>query len=177
MTTWIALLRGINVGGNNLLPMKDLRHLLDRAGFTQVRTYIQSGNCVFHSDEADPGELQRVISEAIETEFGFRPSVLVLDGVALLRAISENPYPEGADDPKSVHLYFLAAPAIAPDLAGLKALQTATERFTLKEHVLYLHAPDGIGRSKLAARVEQKLGVPTTARNLRTVVKISELLP
>ncbi|MEM6554560.1 MAG: DUF1697 domain-containing protein [Pseudomonadota bacterium] len=177
MKTWIALLRGINVGGRTLLPMKDLRHLLDRAGFTQVKTYIQSGNCVFQSDQADPGELQRIISEAIETQFGFRPSVLLLDAAALQQAMAENPYPEAADDPKSVHLYFLSAPAIRPDLAGLKALQTATERFTLTERVLYLHAPEGIGRSKLAARVEQKLGVPTTARNFRTAVKISELLP
>jgi len=176
MTIWIALLRGINVGGNNILPMKDLRQLLQREGFGDATTYIQSGNCVLHSDLTDPGEIQNKISKAIENNFGFRPSVLVLDVSKFRHAIDANPYPQAVDDPKSLHLYFLAAPAIEPDLEALENVRSSSERYTLTEHVLYLHAPEGIGRSKFAAQVEQKLGVATTARNFRTVLKIAELL-
>lgn len=177
MKTWIALLRGINVGGNNILPMKDLRKLLQREGFGEAKTYIQSGNCVFHSDLTDPNEIQNKISSAIENSFGFRPNILVLDGSELRQAIAANPYPQASDDPKTVHLYFLAKSAIDPDLKALEQVQSSSERYTLTERVLYLHAPDGIGRSKFAAQVERKLGVATTARNFRTAIKIAELLP
>lgn len=176
MNTWIALLRGINVGGNNILPMKDLRQLLEHEGFTDAKTYIQSGNCVFQSDLSSPDEIQCKISDGIENKFGFRPRIFVMDRSNLLQAIAANPYPEGAEDPKSVHFYFLAGLATEPDLEALEAIQAPTERYLLTDHVLYLHAPDGIGRSKFAAQVEQKLGVATTARNFRTVLKIAELL-
>lgn len=156
--------------------MKDLRQLLEREGFTNAKTYIQSGNCVFQSELSSPGEIHRKISVGIENKFGFRPRVFVMDRSNLLRAIGANPYPEGAEDPKSVHFYFLAGLSTEPDLKALEAIQAPTERYVLTDHVLYLHAPDGIGRSKFAARVEKKLGVATTARNFRTVLKISELL-
>ncbi|MEM7330387.1 MAG: DUF1697 domain-containing protein [Pseudomonadota bacterium] len=177
MNTWIAFLRGINVGGNNILPMQDLRHLLERQGFERARTYIQSGNCVFQTKRADRREIEHLISTSIETTFGFRPNVLALRQTELLAAIAANPYPEGADEPKSVHLFFLAEPANPSDLPLLEDLKAATERYHLTERVLYLHAPDGIGRSKLAAKVERTLGVSMTARNLRTAVKVSELVP
>jgi uncharacterized protein (DUF1697 family) len=177
MKTWIALLRGINVGGNNILPMKDLRQLLQREGFGEAKTYIQSGNCVFQSELTDPHEIENKISVAIEHSFGFIPGVLVLDVSELRHAIDANPYLQAAEDPKSVHLYFLGVPANEPDLEALERVLSSTEQYTLTEHVLYLHAPDGIGRSKFAAQVEQKLGVATTARNFRTALKIAELLP
>ena len=176
MNTWIAFLRGINVGGNNILPMKDLRQLLEQEGFTDAKTYIQSGNCVFQSELSSPSEIQRKISAGMENKFGFRPSVFVMGRSKLLQAIAANPYPEGAEDPKSLQFYFLAGRATEPDLKSLEAIQVATERYVLTDQVLYLHAPDGIGRSKFAAQVEQKLGVTTTARNFRTVLKIAELL-
>nr|WP_070961082.1 DUF1697 domain-containing protein [Hyphomonas sp. Mor2] len=177
MKTWIALLRGINVGGNNILPMKDLREMLQREGFGGVRTYIQSGNCVFQSDLTDRLDIQSQISSAIDKRFGFKPSVLVLEDSELGLAIAANPYPQALEAPKTVHLYFLATAALEPDLDTLEQVRAATEEYTLTERVFYLHAPDGIGRSKLANLVEQKLGVATTARNYRTAVKIAELLP
>lgn len=175
MTTWIALLRGINVGGNNLLPMKDLRALLEGAGLIEVRTYIQSGNCVFEAAETDPRALEQMMATAIDGAFGFRPQVLVLSAANFTAALVANPYPEGADDPKTVHLSFLAEPASSADLSALEALRAETERFHLTDQVFYLHAPDGIGRSKLAAQVERHLGVAATARNLRSVMKIAAL--
>ncbi|MCR9079323.1 MAG: DUF1697 domain-containing protein [Hyphomonadaceae bacterium] len=175
MTVWIALLRGINVGGNNILPMKDLRALLEQAGLTQVSTYIQSGNCVFAADETDPRALERSIAAAIDARFGFRPQILVMRAKTFQQALAANPYPEGAEDPKTVHFFFLAEPAAGADLAAMEDLRAGTERFALTDRVFYLHAPDGIGRSKLAAKVERHLGVATTARNLRSVMKLAEL--
>jgi len=176
MDVWIALLRGINVGGNNILPMKNLRQLLESAGFQDVKTYIQSGNCAFRTDRVEAFEIEQTISQSIEREFGFRPHVMVFKRLKMLEAISSNPYPEGQDDPKSVLLFFLAEPAKAPDIRALEALRAPTETFELTDRVFYLHAPDGIGRSKLAAQAERKLGVVTTARNLRSSINIAGLL-
>ena len=175
MTTWIALLRGINVGGNNILPMKDLRALLQRLGCDRARTYIQSGNCVFESEDADALRLSEKIADAILSEFGFKPSVLILEETAFRRAIDANPYPQGAEDPKSVHFFFLAEPASHVDIEALDKVKTPNERYSITDDVFYLFAPDGIGRSKLASQVEKKLGVAATARNLRSVGKILDL--
>ena len=95
--------------------------------------------------------------------------VFVLKKAELERAIILNPYRKAESEPKTLHLYFLSSEAKNPDVERLKKLKANKEEFMLKEKVLYLHAPDGIGRSKLAAQVEKALGVPVTARNWRTV--------
>lgn len=176
MTQWIALLRGINVGGNNILPMKDLRDLLTSEGFEGVKTYIQSGNCVFASAQSDPQLIEQIMAQSIELTFGFCPQIMVLNAKEFLQAVASNPFPEGQEDPKSVHLFFLSERAARPDMSALEGLRSPTERFELTDRVFYLQAPDGIGRSKLASHAERKLGVATTARNLRSANKIAELL-
>lgn len=175
MKTWIALFRGINVGGNNILPMKELVAELSKLGFEKVKTYIQSGNVVFQSSEASAEVLADKISKAVEASHGFTPKVLVLSVGELTRAIASNPFPEGESEPKTLHLFFLAAAASDPDWDALRQVQTSTERFELVDRVFYLHAPDGIGRSKLAAKVEKCLGVPVTARNWRSAGKVREM--
>lgn len=175
MKTWIALLRGINVGGRNKVTMKDLREHLTAAGLANARTYIQSGNIAFETDNGGAKTLSALVSKTIDTHFGFAPNVLMLSKDDMQLALDTNPFPQAADDPKSLHLCFLEAPAKNPDLAALNALKTDTEDFRLSEACFYLYAPDGIGRSKLAAQYEKKLGVPVTARNLRSVLKILEL--
>ncbi len=175
MATWIALLRGINVSGKNLLPMKELVADLESLGYENVRTYIQSGNAIFESPARSGARLGDAISEAIESRHGFRPPVLVLSRRDLAQAIDANPFPEAEDDPKSVHLLFLAERPPRPDLAALEALRAASERFELEGKVMYLHAPEGIARSKLAARAEKTLGVDGTGRNWRTVRKLEAL--
>jgi uncharacterized protein (DUF1697 family) len=90
----------------------------------------------------------------------------------LERAMASNPYAEAESEPKSLHLYFLASEPQDPDLKTLESIRVDSERFALQGKVFYLHAPDGIGRSRLAARVEKALGVPATARNWRSVSKI-----
>jgi uncharacterized protein (DUF1697 family) len=91
------------------------------------------------------------------------------------RVMRSNPLPEAESEPKTLHLYFLAAPPERPDLDALEGIKGDRERFVLGDGVFYLHAPDGIGRSKLAANIEKLLGVPATARNWRTVHKVMEM--
>ncbi|MEO0384371.1 MAG: DUF1697 domain-containing protein [Pseudomonadota bacterium] len=175
MQTWIALLRGINVGGNHILPMKNLRALVESLGVQNVRTYIQSGNCVFDCEDGDAPKLAERIAETIEDNFSFRPQVMVITKDNLAAALAGNPYPEGLDNPKSVHLYFLSEPAKHADLSALNQIKTPSEHFSLCNTVFYLFTPEGIGHSKLASQVEKHLKVPVTARNLRSAIKIFEL--
>ena len=176
MTTRILLLRGINVGGRNLLPMADLRALLAGLGATDVRTSIQSGNAVFRHADPDAAGLADRLAEAVERDHGFAPKTLTLAADTLERAIAANPFPEAVAEPKSLHLFFLAASPEPAGLARLRELAAAGERVAVVDAVLYLHAPAGIGRSKLAAAVEQRLGVSATARNWRTVLKLQEMV-
>ncbi len=171
----IALLRGINVGGKNRLPMKDLVALLGDLGARNMRTYIQSGQAAFEGGERHPADLAAAIREGIFERHGFEPHVLVLERDDLERAIASNPFAEADEDPKSVHLGFLDSAPARPDLEGLEALRTGSERFHLEGTVFYLHAPEGVGRSKLAARAERLLGVPMTDRNWRTVRRIQAM--
>jgi uncharacterized protein (DUF1697 family) len=173
--TYIALFRGINVGGNNMLPMKDLKLLLERNGCLDVRTYIQSGNVILRSATADTARFANQVAAAVGKSHGFEPRVLMLTQSDLERAVKGNPFPEAADNPKSLHLFFLAEPSKDPDLKSLEAVKNNSERFALKGRVFYLYTPDGFGTSKLASKVEKVLGVQTTARNWRTVTTLLEM--
>jgi uncharacterized protein (DUF1697 family) len=175
MSLWIAFFRGINVGGKNILPMRELKIVLADLGCEGISSYIQSGNVIFRHEETDAGALGAGIAAIVMEQFGFEPQVLVLNKRQLLAASENNPFPEAASEPKSLHLYFLGGNPVAADVDRLAALAGETERFKLIDRVFYLHAPDGIGRSKLAAGVEKALGIPATARNWRTVDKVLQL--
>jgi uncharacterized protein (DUF1697 family) len=176
MKTYIALFRGINVGGKNILPMKELVAVLETLGLQGIKTYIQSGNVICRSQTADTAQLSRKISAAIKQSHGFEPQVLLLDSAALDKAIRENPYPEAEAVPNTLHVNFIAAIPPKPDLNALEKIRTESERFHLARDVLYLHAPDGIGRSKLATNMERLLGVTMTSRNWNTVRKLKEMI-
>jgi uncharacterized protein (DUF1697 family) len=175
MTTWVALLRGVNVGGRNKLPMKRLRQILDALGFADVATYIQSGNCIFRSEIDDGQKIATRIADGIAAEFGFRPSVFALTREELDAAIAGNPFANRAVDPKFVHLFFLARPVSSSDKPAMRALAAPGDEFALAGKVFYLLTPAGIGRSKLAEKLEKFLAVDMTARNLRSAIKIAEL--
>jgi uncharacterized protein (DUF1697 family) len=169
--TWIGLFRGINVGGHNKVPMKDLVTLLCGLGLQEVRTYIQSGNVVFRGS-GTAAALIEDIGAAVSRRFGFRPFLVLLDAKQLALAAAANPFPGAQARPQSLHLWFLEK---APGSASLKLLETlraASEKSALRGKVLYLHAPQGIGRSKFAARAQGLLGVAGTARNWRTVTQL-----
>jgi uncharacterized protein (DUF1697 family) len=171
----IALFRGINVGGKSVLPMKDLVALLEDLGCRNVATYIQSGNSAFESDEQDLARLAGRIGGEIETRRGFKPYVHLLRIEAFEQAIAGNPFPDAEADPKTLHLGFLASVPEKPDLESLQRLKAEGERWALIGNVFYLHAPAGVGRSKLAAGAERLLGAPMTDRNWRTVCEILEM--
>jgi uncharacterized protein (DUF1697 family) len=173
MATWIALLRGIG-GGIRSLEMKQLVRALEGIGLKDVRTYIATGNVVFTSAKT-AAQLSKAIEQCIHKTFGFEPKTVVLTPKALVKAAAGNPYPQADANHKSLHLFFLAAPAKAARLDDMKALKKPSEKFVLDGKVFYLYAPDGFGPSKLGARVEKLLGVPATARNWRTVGKLIEM--
>jgi uncharacterized protein (DUF1697 family) len=175
MHTWIALLRGINVGGNNILPMAKLREDLESLNFENVVTYIQSGNVLFQTKEKDRTKLAKKIGTKIFASHGFEPSLLLLTMEELESAIENNPYPDATADPKSLHFFSLASEPTSAQWDRLEKAKSATESYQISGQVFYLHAPDGIGRSKLAASAEKLLGVSTTARNFQTVNKLSTL--
>jgi uncharacterized protein (DUF1697 family) len=174
MIIYVALLCGINVGGKHSLPMQDLRDMLAALGCEDTKTYIQSGNAVFRSDD-ECGLLSSKIEAVVAEKFGFAPKVLLLTIDEYQSILAANPFPNAVDDPKSLHVSFLSETPINPDLDSLATLKSSTEKFKLLEYAFYLHAPDGIGRSKLAAKVEKCLGVQATGRNWRTASKLAEL--
>lgn len=174
MKTYVALLRGINVGGNTSLSMKDLTGLFFQLGFDKVETYIRSGNIVFSSQKESATEVCEMISELICTRFSFMPKVLVLLPEDIHMALEANPFPDS--EPKSVHFGFLWQDATEPDLGRMEELKKETEQMLLTDKVFYLFAPEGIGRSKLASNAERLIGVTKTDRNLRTVKAIEGIL-
>ncbi|MDH3613287.1 MAG: DUF1697 domain-containing protein [Gammaproteobacteria bacterium] len=174
MTAYVALFRGINVGGKHSLPMQDLRDILSSLGCEDVQTYIQSGNAVF-SSVVDAQSLSGQIKDAIEKRCGFGPPVLLLTVERFQAIAAANPFPDGEETPKLLHVAFLTAVAPNPDLEALHALKAPSEQFLLCGDAFYLYAPDGIGRSKLAVKIDRHLGVATTARNWRTVTKLLKI--
>ena len=175
MKTYIAFFRAINVGGRNALPMKELVAILEELGSRNVKTYIQSGNAVFESKEKDASRLSKKIGVEIKQRRGFEPHVLLLELEDIEKAIKKNPFPEAETDPKALHVGFLTSTPENPNLKRLESLKSDSERFRLIDKAFYLHAPEGVGRSKLAANAEKLLGVSMTDRNWRTVCEIWEM--
>lgn len=172
MQTYIALFRGINVGGHGKLPMAGLKRLLEQEGCIGVQTYIQSGNAVFRRPATDIAGLERRIRAGVLKHHGFEPRVIVLAQQELARAVAANPFEDADANPKSVHLFFLAERPGRIDWSPFETVRAKSERYELKGRVLYLHTPDGFGTSRLAERVERLLGVAATARNWRTVTTL-----
>jgi uncharacterized protein (DUF1697 family) len=154
--------------------MGKLVHILEGMGCENIKTYIQSGNVVFHSARKEKRRFAAEISSMILKTRGFAPKVLLLEISDLQEAIDNNPFT--TTDGGFLHFFFLELNPTKPDLEGLQAVKSKSEKFSLNKRTFYLHAPDGIGRSKLAAKVEQGLGVPATARNWNTVSKLMSMV-
>lgn len=181
MPSHVALLRGVNVGGVKL-AMADLRAVLSSLGYADVSTYIQSGNALFSAAGPDPAALAADIEAALDKQLGMRPRVLVLTRDDLAQVIRDNPYP-GEPNLKAVHAVFLAEEPGPEQVAAVAdAEQKAAEkggRDTAQYvgRVLYLHTPDGFGRSELAIQLARRAGPMSpkgagTARNWATVTKL-----
>ena len=184
MATHIALLRGINVGGRNKVAMADLRAVVAALGHTDVATYIQSGNVLFTSGEADTEALAAGLEEAIASNLGVKPAVVVLSRADLARAVRDSPYPH-EPNPKMVHAVFFRGQVPAGAADAIEAGQRrAAERGSGRDSArvagstLYLHTPDGFGRSELALFLLGRSASPVaagTARNWSTVTKLLAL--
>lgn len=169
MKKFILLFKGVNVGGNNLLPMKELVELLKQCDYQSVSSYIQSGNIVLKSPNNPTEHIQNIVSK----NFGFTPEIFTLDEVALSSLALDNPYNEF--EGKFVHLYFCKNDIKLVHDKLSKYIATS-EAYTVKRNVFYLHAPQGIGSSKLVSNIASCLGQATTGRNLNTVNKISSMV-
>jgi len=175
MTACIALIRGINVGGRQRMAMPELVAVFEAAGCRDVATVIQSGNVVFRHPAAGSRSLQDSIGRRIERHFGFLPGIVYLRQQEFRQAMAANPFPAAEAAPDRLHLWFTHELPTAPDSKKMQSLAARGENVALVGRVLYLHAPEGIGRSKLAAAAERLLGVAATARNWRTVTRIAAL--
>lgn len=171
MTTYAALLRGINVGGNTV-AMPRLRSLAESLGYCDVSTYINSGNLLFSSAKSEPALVQE-LRTALADELGLSLDVAVRSRAELEAALAANPYPGG--DPSQVTIAFLTGPAGA-DAADRLAAVAVAEPFTLAGREIYVHYTRGLGDSLLAQQFSTIVGVSATVRNLRTVTKLVELL-
>lgn len=186
MATHVALLRGINVGGRNRVAMADLRQVVTSLGHTDVATYIQSGNVLFTTAETDTRTLAAALERAIEEKLAVRPRVVVLSRAELAQVVRDTPYPD-EPNPRNVHAVFLTE---KPGPDALENLATAQRQVAAKGsrdtaqvvgRTLFLHTPDGFGRSELAALLvggkggAKAIGANGTARNWATVTKLLAL--
>jgi uncharacterized protein (DUF1697 family) len=166
--SFICLIRGINVGGNNLLKMDALRALCEAIGLKGAKTYLQSGNVVFRSN-LDRGKLVDRIEEGIRKNTGFEAKVILRTAGEIRDVIAANPFKSGRN-PKALLVAFLGGPIGTDAKALLSKLKIESEELHFGEHELYLYLPEGIAGSKLSnALTEKKLGVNVTARNWNTV--------
>lgn len=177
MKTHISLLRGINVSGQKLIKMAELRKMYKSLGFSDVRSYIQSGNVIFSAPEEEEGVLIHRIAAAILDTFGHEVSVLVRTVDELERVIGANPFPKEAErDPKKVHVVFLAEKPEEEMVKELAEVKSDREGVVCIGRELFLSLPDGAARTKLTNAVfERKLKMPTTARNWRTVTILADM--
>jgi uncharacterized protein (DUF1697 family) len=175
MNTWIAFLRAINVGGNNLIKMSDLRDLLTGLGLEDVKTHLQSGNAVFNSRSKDRTKLSQEISAAVHKAHGHRPDVILRTPDELRRALDRVPFDPSAN-PSLVLINFLADPA-DPEGAKELAAYEGPETVVVHGSEVYIHYPEWMGRSKLnRVPMEKLLGTRGTARNLNTARKMLEMV-
>lgn len=176
MPRFVALLRGINVGGRNTIPMRDLRTLCLDLGWADVRTYIQSGNVIFHA-EAAASALEDQLERAIKRIFGFAVPVLVRPNGAWPVYLEGNPFPQECEaEPNLVLLALSKRPPNPAAVAELSQRAENGEQVAQIGEALWIHYPSGAGRSKLSPGLLDRLvGSSVATRNWRTVLKIHEL--
>jgi uncharacterized protein (DUF1697 family) len=174
MVTYAALLRGVNVGGHNKVPMRALERLCGALGYDDVTTYIQTGNVVFRSSARSAAAVERALATAIEDELGLTIAVLVRTTSELRTILRGNPFPKA--EPNRLHVAFLDAKPTAARARALEAFDAGRDEVKVRGREAYLHTPQGYGNSKLSgAFVEKQLQVAATARNWNTVNKLAEL--
>jgi len=171
MAEFISLLRGINVSGQKSIRMPELKNLYESLGFTEVRTYLQSGNVIFAPAGPDPDEMAATIRTGIQRDFGFDVTVFVRDADDFQWLLDKNPFLHGrSEDPTKLHVTFLSEPPAQEKLDSLVKPASGNDEFVIIGRDVFLFCPDGYGRTKLSNTfLERKLGLPATTRNWNTV--------
>lgn len=170
MPRYVVLLRGINVGGRNKVPMTELRALVESLGHTDVSTFIQSGNMVFTTRRS---VTPRSLETAIGRRFGIDITVVLRTLHELNGIVEANPF--ASVDPSKLHVGFMAQKPSAAVVATLDADAFRPEEFAIQGSELYLHLPNGMGRTKLPAFLDRRLRIPTTIRTWNTVTRLLPL--
>lgn len=176
MTKFIAILRGINVGGRRKLPMNELRKLFEELGFSEVQTYIQSGNVIFLSESSEK-EISEVVEKAIFERYNFRVPVICRSAEDLQQSIAENPFfQKPSKEIERLHLTFLKELPEKEQLQKLARYDFSPDKFEVKGKDVFLYCCAGYSKTKLSnSFFENKLQVPATTRNWKTVLRLQAL--
>lgn len=170
----MGLLRGVNVGGKNRLPMAQLAQVYEAAGARAVRTYIQSGNVVFEAPAALAKRLPALVSEALLGQLGLVVPVIQRSGAALAATLEANPFPRAKET--ALHVAFLATKPTTAAVASLEPDRSPGDDFEVVGDLVYLHCPNGFGRTKLSTGwLDARLGTTSTLRNWNTVRALAAL--
>jgi uncharacterized protein (DUF1697 family) len=172
----VALIRGINVGRAKRVAMADLRGLMERLGFTDCRTLLNSGNLVFAGGGKATGALAMRVQRALADALGVAARVIAVPAALFLEAVDDNPLPKSAGDPTRILVVFVQDAADLERLAVLEKQKWAPESLKIGRHAAYLWCPAGVGKSPLWTAVDRTLGESGTARNWATVKKVAALL-
>jgi uncharacterized protein (DUF1697 family) len=176
-STYIALLRGINVSGSNIIKMADLRDMMENLGFSGAETYIQSGNIIFRSETSNLNTLEECIVSGIAARFSLSVPALVLDSKQLIAILRNCPFPDdGISKPVGVYISFMSAPPDDECFPAIDGRTAPTERWKIIDSCLFLNCPAGYGKTGITNEfIEKKLKVVSTTRNIRTVRKLAAM--
>lgn len=173
---YVALLRGINVGGNTMIKMEELRKTFEGLGFKNVASYINSGNLAFDARKSSESNLVEKIEAAIEKLIGKRVQVMVRERQGFERIVANNPFDGKYESHKEMHVLFLKSELSDEQITWLTEVTPSGEHFKVRGREIYCHLPMGVADSYLGRGLfEKKLKAPVTARNWRTVLKLAEL--
>jgi uncharacterized protein (DUF1697 family) len=173
-TTWVALLRGINVGRNKRIAMSGLRELLQSLGYTDVRTHLQSGNAIFSTPRRKPDAIEQEVSSGIKRAFGMEVAVMVRSAAELAAVVEANPFVARGVTTAELHATFLTTSPSPTKIATVDAAAVAPDEFAFGTRVIYLRLPNGVTGSRMP-NLDRVLGMPTTTRNWSTTTRLRDL--
>lgn len=177
MLVYVAMLRGINLGGRKRIVMENLRSSFDALGYPDARTYVQSGNIVFNTGASTDNDLSRKIGEKILRDYGFPVAVITRNAAEMTKIVRANPFlKERGIDSSKLHATFLSDLPAKSSLSRMDKLNGAPDRFRVVKREVYLHCPNGYGRTKLSNNaIEKALSVQATTRNWNTVSTLEKM--
>jgi uncharacterized protein (DUF1697 family) len=174
---YLALLRAVNVGGRNKLPMKDLAEVFVEAGCTDVRTFIQSGNVLFNAPARIANQIARTVPDQIEKRFGHRPPIVIRTREQFALVAANNPFLQAGADENNVHVMFLATTPEASRVNSLDPARSSPDAFTVRGADVYLHLLNSVADCKLTnAYFDSKLATISTSRNWRTITTLLAMM-